>query len=355
MLTLDFETSPDDPTEPVRWWYVAEMTRSEDGPVFEPSVRIDEAEHGQLLRAIGDLYGLAGHNALALLEQNLLQVVALLQSSAAAVANDRATSDHRFQLQIALANWLGSWRLFLDHAKKVIPDNFGGRACPELDEWRFRTNFEFDYNDAYPFIEGLRDFTIHAGLVPISYAGTHDGAHASLSPHDLLERWGGWKSAARQFLQGQPDEIDLLSVLDRAMQSIHRLDEYLYSLARPRLAECLLLLLEAAERLGGGPPRQLIVVAAERSAGRHCHRIREVPTTLLRRVGARHQATSSEWHPGALEIRVDAKQAAALGPGDRFRINGGHYVRVVGLKVSSESGEVSRVLSVVPWRQIDTP
>lgn len=319
MLTLEFAPNPDDPVDPLKWWYIAEVKGEGRRKAFEPSAALTEEEYERLLRALRDLYGLAGHNSIAVLERNTTDLVKAM-TPATVSGSDRAFAELRFQLQVALVNWLGSWRVYLEHAKSLISTHFGGKSSPQLVEWHRRRTFEFDRSRAYQLIEGLRDFAIHAGLPPVAATAGGGRVHLAFQADELRERWSGWKSHARGILlDNRGRDIEIARVVSEGMESIRRLDESLYSLARPRIDQCVAVLLDASERIADPDPNRIVIVAGDRAADHYVLHVREVPGELLVREALRLQVTSCGWHAGAVAIVSDSPEATSRNRGTGSR------------------------------------
>lgn len=197
---------------------------------FDLAVRISEEEHEALKEAAnsiqrtlrGVLFRLvfANHRALKDHEARMRELL---------TGGDRRSAnwgEAHIQTQVAFANWLGSVRWLLDHAKTRLQDE-----PDKLKQFEDVTRREFDRHFAYRLTYKLRDYTTHCDLPPLSMhvesravgAGERtDTLTIQLRPGDLLNAWDRWGTHVKRDLTGRSEPIDLMPLVDEAMACIER-------------------------------------------------------------------------------------------------------------------------------------
>ncbi len=338
MITLETEAGP--PGEPYRFWYVCSITvkPTRDGHKhfsFTPSSRIDEDWYHLLVRAENSLRQLVEHTSLAVVERNFAELVRARPEGAERGGSDLNLAHLRFEVGVKFLNWLSSGRLFLEHSKVAIIRNFGADS-PELVAWDNYRRAAFDSSAAYRLAERLRDYVVHVGLPPITGKGHVDANERRLgfvlNPAHLLELWDGWKADVKRDLQESSEPIPLYRLVGEAMLELRDLEKVIYSYARPYVAECVALLVEAAEPLGGLPRERMgIVESVGEDDGRQYMNITEVSADTLHKQLQRYSDTRTVLEragPGAIGFDVPPEEvdtAIRLRPGDWFKIGDKNY------------------------------
>lgn len=338
MITLETEGGP--PGEPHRFWYVCaiHVEATPDGHnhfSFSPSSRIDEDRYHLLVRAENSVRQLVAHTSLAVVERNFAELVRARPQGTERGGSDLNLAQLRFEIGVKFLNWLSSWRLFLEHSKAAIIRSFGSHS-PELVAWHNYRRAAFNSSFAYRLSERLRDYVIHVGLPPITVDGRVDANERrldfALNPAHLLKLWDGWKADVTRDLQQSSALIPLYRLVGDAMLELRELDKVIYSYARPHVAACVALLVEAAEPLGGLPRERMgIVESVAEDDGRRYMNITEVSAEALRDQLQRYLDTRTVFEragPGAVEFDVppeEVDKAIRLDPGDWFKIGDENY------------------------------
>jgi hypothetical protein len=129
----------------------------------------------------------------------------------------------------ALANFVSTFRLYLDHTKTRIEHRYGSSSASLL-EFRAATSTAFDRSFAYRFVYQARDYTVHCGL-PIVHASMQGAVDENGNPeHHLsyhldaqhLLRTGPsyWRGKVKQDLEARDTPIDVEPIIVQAMVEI---------------------------------------------------------------------------------------------------------------------------------------
>jgi hypothetical protein len=161
--------------------------------------------------------------------------------------------DLGIQLTLAFANWLTSVRWLLDHTLSRLHGEPEG-----LKRVKQAMSHEFDGSFAYRFTYKLRDYVTHCDLPPISIhvsskavnsGQREDSLSLRLVPDALLAAWDGWKSHVKKDLAARTDPIDLIPLVDEAMNSIERVMLAILAEELPRLQDSCQRVVQAVNRL----------------------------------------------------------------------------------------------------------
>lgn len=115
-----------------------------------------------------------------------------------------------------LHNYVAAAKTMVDHTRRLYRHlSAGSYWIPGYDE---RVDEDFAANQLVQFVEDFRDFCLHYDVPPI--VSRLQGAHSSgqLQPSVRLERgklkkWKGWSKLGTEYLNGQPDDIELSEVV----------------------------------------------------------------------------------------------------------------------------------------------
>jgi hypothetical protein len=157
---------------------------------------------------------------------NLIELLALLEraSTDLSLAVELVQNAHRpdvrdkFEAELAqrLHNYVAGTMTLVEHSRRIMRD----RAGPTAEEFANK-KAELLGNLVVPFIQDLRNFTLHRSLpffrhnLSITNVGTPEQQFASelrLSVKELLE-WDRWSAPSRRFLEEQGDAVALRPVV----------------------------------------------------------------------------------------------------------------------------------------------
>ena len=219
------------------------ITRSDHEALREAEKVIREALGGMLFRLV-----FANHRALQDVEARMLEQLTRPDRQGFAWGPNEG-----IQLTLALANWLTSVRWLLDHTLSRLHDE------PErLKRVQAAMNREFDGQFAYRFTYKLRDYVTHCDLPPISIHVSskmvgpeerEDSLSLQLIPEALLAAWDGWKSHVKNDLTARTEPIDLIPLVDEAMESIERVMMAIIAEDVPRFRAASQRVVDAVDRL----------------------------------------------------------------------------------------------------------
>ena len=222
-------------------------------------------------------------------------------------------------------------------------------TAPSSLAWHNYRRAAFNSSVAFRLSERLRDYVIHVGLPPITIDGRVDANERridfALNPAHLLELWDGWKADVTRDLQQSSGLIPIYRLVGEAMLELRELEKVIYSYARPHVAACVALLVEAAGPLGGLPPERMgIVESVAEDDGRRYMNITEVSADTLRDQLQRYLDTRTVLEragPGAIEFDVppeEVDKAIRMDPGDWFKIGDKNY-RLYSQEVSQSGND----------------
>jgi hypothetical protein len=150
----------------------------------------------------------------------------------------------------AAINWLGSVRLFLDHAETDLKRRFGNPS-PQADRFKAAASTAFDTNAGYRFIAKFRNYVQHCGR-PASRLSGHavDGRSVvviELDRDELLGSfdWGSYKAE----LAAMDESFDLMPLAAEAMEGLRAVHHELLLIALEDAAATSHLVVEAAARI----------------------------------------------------------------------------------------------------------
>lgn len=250
-------------------WYVGTLREAQSsGPdagetTVDLAVQISEEEHEELRTAEAVLWRSQGDEISALVVANhraLLDCEARIRERLTDPKRRGFTwlPAERTQVTVAFANWLSSVRWLLDHTR--------ARYGSEPHIWKRiedATHREFDNHFAYRFTYKLRDYVTHVDLAPISMTvstrATGSGAREDFVslhfvPAELLGLWDDWKARVTRDLRERTEPIELFSLVNDAMASIHRVMSDIFEEDLPEFQAAARILVSAADRL---PPDSL--------------------------------------------------------------------------------------------------
>lgn len=160
------------------------------------------------------------------------------------------------QTTLALANWLTSVRWLLDQSTARLADDPAklGRVNEAMSQ-------EFDNHFPYRFTYKLRDFVTHRDLVPIamhvesrlvSEKEREDSLSIQLDPAYLLTASTKWGAPVTKDLKERTEPIDLVPVVNDAMESIERVMAAVLVEDVPVYQDAARLIVETVDRLPDG-------------------------------------------------------------------------------------------------------
>jgi len=124
-----------------------------------------------------------------------------------------------------MTNWLASTRLYLVSERDFILRQFGDES-DEVRRFDKATSQAFDAYVGYRFLYNLRDYAQHCGPPVSGIAISGDSASRRkieiyLSRSELLVAHFNWSSHARKLLEGWPEQISVLPLVEEAMAGFH--------------------------------------------------------------------------------------------------------------------------------------
>jgi hypothetical protein len=138
-------------------------------------------------------------------------------------------------------NFLASATTLIDHTRIFFKTHYPNTEINRV--YREAVSEKFERNESTRFVQDMRNFMLHKGLLPLERHMTFERDQQTgeqmastgfqLKVLDLLE-WQNWKPEVRKYLKRQPKKIDLLPVVNeytRLIEVFHGdLDERLKSL-----------------------------------------------------------------------------------------------------------------------------
>jgi hypothetical protein len=201
-------------------------------PLIEQLHEIDQCLHAhpanlEYVRCVGL------SRTLDVFKLNWTELMTLLDRAAtdASVAMELVQNVHRPDVRRAfntvtvqrLHNYVASAMMLVDHSRHVMR----GRVGPLQEGFAARKSALLA-NPEVPFIQGLRNYTLHRSLPLLRHQfgaqqfTTPDvqyGCEVHLSVAQLLE-WNGWSAVARRFLEGQNHGIPLRPTIARHAEAV---------------------------------------------------------------------------------------------------------------------------------------
>ncbi|MEU6731811.1 hypothetical protein ABZ929_01165 [Streptomyces physcomitrii] len=162
-------------------------------------------------------------------------------------------------LMAELTNWLAATRLYLENERDFILREFG-KSSEEMSEYKNATSSAFDEHVGYRFLYNLRDYTQHCGIPPgrMHVSGTRPNRNVAitLDRSRLLMARFNWSSHAKLLLEGWPEQILLMPLLEDAMAGYAAVEDRMLQIAIRRCIAVSPLLLETLRSgdLGDGNP-----------------------------------------------------------------------------------------------------
>jgi len=120
-----------------------------------------------------------------------------------------------------LATWLAATRLYLESERDFMMSAFGEDSANFL-SFKESMSGAFDAHEGYRFLYNLRDYTQHCGI-PSSGITISSGAKGQrltclhLNRTELLSARFKWSRHAKSLLQGWPEKIEIIPLMDDAM------------------------------------------------------------------------------------------------------------------------------------------
>ncbi len=127
-----------------------------------------------------------------------------------------AVSEQLFQIIRHLHNTVAAAQSLVDHTTIFFRRFY--RDSNQIPDYQAQIDSRFKNHGLTQFVICLRQFCQHYRNVALTSSLLFDHLHRPhtriirLTKHDLLE-FGSWKAAAKQFLNGLPEEIDILDIL----------------------------------------------------------------------------------------------------------------------------------------------
>lgn len=135
-------------------------------------------------------------------------------------------------INLHICNLLSSVRTYVDHQETKIKRRYGDPSN-ELEKFKKATSHEYDHDFSYRFMYHLRNYIQHCGL-PVSQAGVQHKLinrdtgeiEISMNPHAIkssLLAEHRWKQVIRDDLSNMPEEIALIPIAEKYIQSVKRI------------------------------------------------------------------------------------------------------------------------------------
>lgn len=134
-------------------------------------------------------------------------------------------------LMAELANWLAATRLYLENERDFVLREFG-KESKEMSEYKSSTSSAFDGHEGYRFLYNLRDYTQHCGIPPgrmhVSGLQHERSVVIALERSRLLTARFNWSSHSKALLEGWPENIPLMPLLDDAMEGYSSVEDQMH-------------------------------------------------------------------------------------------------------------------------------
>jgi hypothetical protein len=305
LLRLQQSNSPS--TGVVEHFGVGTSKQESDGVAYNVTESLGEDDYQRYNLALGSVLGLDNRFTATLVERNFQSYLDCQKFAATLIGLGRAfgSNDGRplaEALMGQIANWLTSFRLFLDHAETRLKRQFG-RDSAQFSLFKQRTAEAFDQHAGYRFVCKFRNYVQHCGA-PLSRLtvgkmetpplNRHLRQHARflLSRSELLENFE-WGSPVRADLEAMEEEVDLEPLASEAMEQLRDIDRLIFDIA----------ITEAARTIGD--LRELLAMMPQHAAG---------SPTLFRYTTAADRADVTSISPRLIPIGlVEALEGVADG------------------------------------------
>jgi len=161
--------------------------------------------------------------------------------------------EEHIQTTLGLANWLTSVRWLLDHSKARL-----AHEPAKLGRVEEAMSGEFDKHFPYRFTYKLRDFATHCDLPRIAMHVSsrlvgdeerEDSLSLQLDPAYLLTAWKKWGRPVTKDLKERTEQIDLVPLVDDAMESVERVMAAVLAEAAPMYQDAARLIVQTVDRL----------------------------------------------------------------------------------------------------------
>ena len=128
-----------------------------------------------------------------------------------AVENRHELGEFQEELDRLLLNFVASTKSLVDHTRIIINE-----SVPDDEGYQAEVVRLFGDGSAV-FVQNLRNYVLHVGLAPQFLRSTHSREEFTgqmVLDRERLKSWSRWPAAARTWLEGQSDDIDVLALLD---------------------------------------------------------------------------------------------------------------------------------------------
>jgi hypothetical protein len=225
------------------------------GPSLTPKIELTEEEFVAIDTAAAAIDRTEDQFTFLLVERNYLDLVSIHKFVTITIGlGRRFGSPERLAygeaVMAAAINWLGSVRLFLDHAETDVKRRFGNPS-PQVDRFKAAASTAFDTNAGYRFIAKFRNYVQHCGR-PASRLTGHavDGGSVVVIELDRDELLGSFDWGTYKAELGAMDEsFDLMPLAEEAIEGLRSVHHELTLMALEDAAATSHLVVEAARRI----------------------------------------------------------------------------------------------------------
>ncbi|MBU2927794.1 hypothetical protein [Winogradskyella psychrotolerans] len=148
----------------------------------------------------------------------------------------------KIEINRLLINYLGSYKMFIEHCEKKINNQFGAKS-QEFRDFKLMTNKAYDNLFSYRFIYELRNFCQHCGIAVTDLEFSNQNkwieVNFQFEKDYLLKEYKKWKQKVKSDLENMEDKFNINPIINTNFQAIENFSKQIHLLYQEKFMSSL--------------------------------------------------------------------------------------------------------------------
>jgi hypothetical protein len=148
----------------------------------------------------------------------------------------------KIEINRLLINYLGSYKMFIEHCEKKINNQFGAKS-QEFRDFKLMTNKAYDNLFSYRFIYELRNFCQHCGIAVTDMEFSNQNkwieVNFQFEKNYLLKEYKKWKQKVKSDLENMEDKFKINPIINTNFQAIENFSKQIHLLYQEKFMNSL--------------------------------------------------------------------------------------------------------------------
>lgn len=148
----------------------------------------------------------------------------------------------KIEINRLLINYLGSYKMFIEHCEKKINNQFGAKS-QEFRDFKLMTNKAYDNLFSYRFIYELRNFCQHCGIAVTDMEFSNQNkwieVNFQFEKNYLLKEYKKWKQKVKSDLENMEDKFNINPIINTNFQAIENFSKQIHLLYKEKFMNSL--------------------------------------------------------------------------------------------------------------------